>query len=121
MHLDHVPEIIKDNIRKCVKFSWGDGSLSKRAYHPSVRTRGKTHMVVYIHNPSTPTEGWEVGNGESPALRPVSLLHTVEKQQRNPVSNKLEGEDQSMRLSSDLHACCGASIRTYSHIQIHIY
>lgn len=51
-------------------------------------------MVIPIYNLIAPMVRWGVETGELPeAHRPFSLVYTVQWQTRNPVSNKVEGED----------------------------
>lgn len=46
----------------------------------------------------------EAETGESQEVcKPARLAHTTEKQEP-PMSNKVEGEEQHLMLSSDLHA-----------------
>ena len=51
-------------------------------------------MVIPIYNLIAPMVRWGVETGELPeAHRPFRLVYTVQWQTKNPVSNKVEGED----------------------------
>lgn len=54
-------------------------------------------------NLSVPTGLWEVERIPSRHSKPVSLVWSAEKQQRDPVSNKGEDEEWPSGLSSGLH------------------
>ena len=80
--------------------------LAVRVYGPALNSSKPTEKldIKHICNPGAPMERREAETGESQEVcKPARLAHTTEKQEP-PMSNKVEGEEQHLMLSSDLHA-----------------
>lgn len=109
-----------DRIKK-YDWVWGDGLIGKSACHIHIktwlqipRTYIKGGQVVYVSViRSLLTRRWEVGMRNLQKLMD-QLTWNIQKTTKNPVTNKVEGEDQHLRLFSDLHMPT-MKYRTHSH------
>lgn len=59
--------------------------------------------------------------GKNPQQLKGQLVYTAERQQRKPVSNKVEGKVQHQRLFSDDHTWTMACPHPHSHAHTHIH
>lgn len=70
-----------------------------------------------------PAFGEEIGRDRRTPENSAILAHTAENNQRDDVSNKMEGKDCCLlRLTSDLHMQALAYVHTdtHRHVQTHV-
>lgn len=102
VHSRNTPQHEVQFLLKALELVWGAGSAccaNMRSWVKISRTHVKPGAEVHVCHPSMPVDRWEVETGESSEVP----AHIVGEQQRDPVSNNVEGKDWLRRLSADLH------------------